>query len=127
LRALTDADGAATLTEFTARTVADAIAATGFAAPCVIVSGGGSHNPDLLARLRRNASHARVDTSDDHSVSSDAKEAVAFAILGYETLRGRPANVPLATGAREATVLGAIAPHRLSELMARMELECRPT
>ncbi|MEO7201771.1 MAG: anhydro-N-acetylmuramic acid kinase [Candidatus Tumulicola sp.] len=127
LRALADADGAATLAELTARTVADAIAATAFAAPRVIVSGGGSRNPDLMARLRRNAPHARVDTSDDHAVSSDAKEAIVFAILGYETLRGRPANVPAATGAREATVLGAIAPHRLSELMARMERECRST
>ncbi len=127
LRALADADGAATLAELTARTVADAIAATAFAAPRVIISGGGSRNPDLMARVRRNAPHARVDTSDDHAVTSDAKEAIAFAILGYETLRGRPANVPAATGARAATVLGAIAPHRLSELMARMEKECRST
>lgn len=127
LRALADVDGAATLAELTARTVADAIAATAFAAPRAIVSGGGSRNPDLMARLRRNAPHARIDTSDDHSVPSDAKEAIVFAILGYETLRGRPANAPVATGARQATVLGAIAPHRLSELMARVEQECRST
>jgi anhydro-N-acetylmuramic acid kinase len=127
LRELTDADGAATLAELTARTVADAIVATAFAAPRVIVSGGGSRNPDLMARLRRNAPRAHVDTSDDHLVSSDAKEAIAFAILGYETLRGRPGNVSVATGARNATVLGAIVPHRLSELMARVERECRST
>jgi anhydro-N-acetylmuramic acid kinase len=127
LRELTDADGAATLAELTARTVADAIVATAFAAPRVIVSGGGSRNPDLMARLRRNAPKVHVDTSDDHLVSSDAKEAIAFAILGYETLRGRPGNVSVATGARNATVLGAIVPHRLSELMARVERECRST
>ena len=40
--------------------------------------------------------------------ASDAKEAVAFAILGNQTVAGRPANVPAATGAREPVVLGSI-------------------
>ena len=127
LGALSDADGAATLTELTARTVAQAIAATGFHAPRAIVSGGGTLNPSLLRRLAHNAPHARIETSDRHGIPSDAKEAIAFAILAYETLRGRSANVPAATGATRATVLGAIVPHELSNLLERMERECRPT
>jgi anhydro-N-acetylmuramic acid kinase len=125
LRQLSDADAAATLSELTARTIADAIAATGFAAPRAIVSGGGAYNPDLLQRLQRNAPHALVETSDEYGVPADAKEAIAFAILGYETLRGRPANVPAATGAKSATVLGAIVPHDLCGVLARLEAECR--
>jgi 1,6-anhydro-N-acetylmuramate kinase len=58
-------------------------------------------------------------------VPVDAKEAMAFALLGYETLRGRPSNVPSATGAARAVPLGAIAPYDLAELLQRMELECR--
>jgi anhydro-N-acetylmuramic acid kinase len=127
LRMLSDADAAATLSELTARTIAAAILATGFVAPRAIVSGGGARNPDLLQRLRRNAPHANVVTSDVHGVPADAKEAIAFAILGYETLRGRPANVPAATGARRATVLGAIVPYELSALLGRVEDECRST
>jgi anhydro-N-acetylmuramic acid kinase len=127
LHALSDADGAATLTELTARTIAAGIATTKFAAPRVIVSGGGARNPALLSRLRANAPHARIDTSDDHAIPADAKEAIAFAILGYETLRGRPANVPAATGARRSAVLGAIVPFRLRELLAEVERECRST
>jgi anhydro-N-acetylmuramic acid kinase len=127
LRRLNDADGAATLTELTARTVAQAIVATNFRAPRAIVSGGGARNPHLLQRLSHHAPHARIETSDRHGVPVDAKEAIAFAILGYETLRGRAANVPAATGAERPAVLGAIVPHELSNLLERMDRECRLT
>ena len=58
-------------------------------------------------------------------VDPDAKEAMAFAVLGYETLRGRAGNVPQATGAARAVPLGAIAPYRLHDLLAKVERECR--
>ena len=59
-------------------------------------------------------------------VSSEASPAaIAFAVLGYETLRERAANVPRATGARHAVTLGAIAPHGLRALLEAVERECR--
>jgi anhydro-N-acetylmuramic acid kinase len=127
LRGLSDADGAATLTELTARTVARAIVATGFGTPRAILSGGGARNAFLLQRLAHHVPHAQIETSDRYGVPVDAKEAIAFAILGYETLRGRAANVPAATGAWQAAVLGAIVPHELSNLLERMDRECRST
>lgn len=118
-------DGAATLTELTAASLADAILAAGFAGARVIVSGGGARNRTLLARLTARLAPARVETSDAMGIPAEAKEAIAFAVLGYETLRGRAGNVPAATGAAHPAVLGAIAPHGLSELLAELELECR--
>jgi anhydro-N-acetylmuramic acid kinase len=118
-------DGAATLTELTAASVANAIARAGLTSARIIVSGGGAHNATLLARLAARLQPAPVETSDAMGMPVDAKEAIAFAVLGYETLRGRPGNVPAATGARHGAVLGAIAPYRLSEVRARIEDECR--
>ena len=67
----------------------------------------------------------RVETTEAMGVPVEAKEAIAFALLGYETLRGRAANVPSATGARAAVLLGAIAPYELGALLERMDRECR--
>jgi anhydro-N-acetylmuramic acid kinase len=117
-------DGAATLTELTAASVAHAIAGADFAGARIIVSGGGAHNRTMLAGISRRLEAARVQLSDAMGLPIDAKEAIAFAVLGYETLRGRAANVPAATGASRAVVLGAIAPYRLSNLLERITREC---
>ncbi len=123
LDALSLEDAAATLTELTAATVAGALAAEP-GVSLVIVSGGGASNATLMKRLQGRLQHARVERSDAMGVSSEAKEAIAFAVLGYETLRGRAANVPRATGARRAVVMGAIAPRELGALLAKVAREC---
>jgi anhydro-N-acetylmuramic acid kinase len=74
----------------------------------LIVSGGGAHNPLLMAQLRSGLSGVRVFEAGDLGVSGDAKEAFAFAVLACETLRKQPANVPGATGAEKAVVLGKV-------------------
>ena len=75
-----------------------------------IVSGGGARNRTLMAMLADRLAPAKVMTSDQLGLNADAKEAVAFAVLAAETIRGRPSNVPAATGARRAVVLGKIVP-----------------
>jgi anhydro-N-acetylmuramic acid kinase len=118
-------DGLATLSELTAASVADAVRDAVAMPARAIVSGGGARNRHLMSRLASRLAPARVETSDAMGIPPDAKEAMAFAVLGYETLRGRAANVPRATGAQRAVPLGAIAPYRLDELLANVERECR--
>jgi anhydro-N-acetylmuramic acid kinase len=118
-------DGAATLTEVTAATVANAVARANLEAPRLLVAGGGAHNPVLMSRIAARLPNVLVETTGSVGVPVDAKEAMAFAILGYETLRERPANEPGATGASRAVPLGAIAPYDLRELLERMDEECR--
>jgi anhydro-N-acetylmuramic acid kinase len=74
----------------------------------LIVSGGGAHNPLLMAQIESGLSGIRVRGSGELGVPGDAKEAFAFALLAYQTLHKRPANVPGATGASRAAVLGKV-------------------
>ncbi|MFI1966353.1 anhydro-N-acetylmuramic acid kinase [Streptomyces pathocidini] len=98
------------LTLLTARTVADAARSVG--ATEVIASGGGTRNPTLMALLRKELDGVPVRTSDELGLPSAAKEAYAFAVLGYLTLHGLPATLPTCTGARHPSVLGSITPGR---------------
>lgn len=75
-----------------------------------IVAGGGAHNDFVMEHLKRSLGGIPLMTSDEISVSSDAKEAVAFAVLGNQTIRGLIGNVPECTGARHEVVLGSITP-----------------
>jgi anhydro-N-acetylmuramic acid kinase len=102
------ADLVATLTELTARTVADAILAANV--QLLIVSGGGVRNPVLLNRIVELVPQVDVRLSDDLGVASDDKEAVAFALIGWATAHGLSANVPSCTGASGPRVLGSITP-----------------
>jgi len=74
----------------------------------LIVSGGGAHNPLILAQLAAALSQIEMLRSPQLGVPEDAKEAFAFAILAYETFNQRPSNLPSATGARRPAILGKI-------------------
>jgi len=112
-------DVVATATALTARSIADAVAR--FVLPRfgarrrdheveMIVSGGGAKNPTLMAMLRDEiaALGIKLHFSDEFGIPAEAKEAVAFALLAHETWHRRPSNVPSATGAKRAAILGKI-------------------
>jgi anhydro-N-acetylmuramic acid kinase len=91
----------------------------------VLCSGGGAQNRTLMRRIAAHLPQARIERSDAVGLNADAKEAIAFAMLGYETLRERAANVPRVTGASHAVPLGAIVPFALHRLLTEVENECR--
>jgi anhydro-N-acetylmuramic acid kinase len=101
-------DVQATLCEFTAASISDALAA---APPQrLIICGGGAHNRQLLARLAARLPQARIESSAVHGVDPDHVEAGAFAWLAARTLAGLDGNVPSVTGAVRPAVLGATWP-----------------
>jgi anhydro-N-acetylmuramic acid kinase len=100
-----------TATVFTALSVVDAL--NRFVLPRVevdqvIVSGGGAKNPLLMAQLTAGLAPIAVLASSEAGVDEEAKEAYAFALLAYETWRGRAGNLPSATGASRPVILGKI-------------------
>jgi anhydro-N-acetylmuramic acid kinase len=76
----------------------------------MVVSGGGTKNSTLMRMLREELAplKMRVKTSDDFGLPTEAKEAVAFAVMAYQTWRRLPSNVPSATGAKGSAILGKI-------------------
>ena len=98
----------ATAAELTARTIATAIARYP-ATREVIVSGGGAHNRFLMERLRA-LIQAKLTTTAEFGIDVDAKEAILFALLAYQTHRQRAGNLPSATGASKPVILGKISP-----------------
>jgi len=117
-------DVVATATALTARSIADAVqrfvlprlvvprraARRKQAGREMIVSGGGAKNPTLIAMLRDAVTPLgiKLHFSDEFGLPAEAKEAVAFALLAHETWHRRPSNVPSATGAKRAAILGKI-------------------
>jgi anhydro-N-acetylmuramic acid kinase len=75
-----------------------------------VVAGGGAKNKTLMKMLAAELQPLgmNIRASQEFGVPSEAKEAVAFAILAYETWHHRPSNVPSATGARRGAILGKI-------------------
>jgi anhydro-N-acetylmuramic acid kinase len=99
----------ATATVLTAATVAIGVAGRSGSCPTdLIVSGGGVHNPQIMGHLAGFLPGMAISTSNDHGIGADAKEAIAFAVLAYQTWRKRTSNLPSATGASHAAVLGSI-------------------
>ena len=103
-----DLDVLATATRFTAECIRVAVEQFCSSVPdYLVVGGGGSRNPTLLRDLRRTL-HMPVLINEDLGFDSEAKEAVAFAILANECVHGLCNNVPSVTGARHPVVMGKI-------------------
>lgn len=100
----------ATLTELTARTVADALRWLDFPLEEMYLCGGGARNPELVRRLRRRLDPVAVRDLSELGWDPDAREAVAFALLARQHLLGVPASAPWATGARGPRILGKLTP-----------------
>jgi anhydro-N-acetylmuramic acid kinase len=112
---LSDADLLATATALTARSVADAYRR--FVLPttpldAVLLCGGGARNPTLHRMLAAELAPIPVGTVEERGIPIDAKEALAFAVLAYETAHGRPGTLPATTGTSRPAILGSIAPGR---------------
>ena len=110
---LSDDDLVATVTELTAWSIADAYERyilPRYNASELIAGGGGSYNRTLMDRLARRLAPygVTVKTQEDLGLSSDAKEAVAFALLADRCVRGLPNTLPSVTGARCQTIMGKI-------------------
>lgn len=118
LATLPPADVQATLAEYTAATVADALRFLPAQPARVLVCGGGVHNADLQRRLAqvlggagRAAGHAiALESTAAHGLDPMHVEAAAFAWLAWRTLNGLPGNLPAVTGARGERVLGCVIP-----------------
>ena len=107
-----DADLMATLTEFVARTIAagGSASATQLGPPIeeVVAAGGGVRNPALMERIAAMVAPVPVRRSDELGVPSDAREAMAFAVLADMTLRGIGRLLPPVTGADAPKLLGKL-------------------
>lgn len=107
--ALDPRDVETTLVELTAVTISEQVLLCG-GCERLLVCGGGSRNPLLMARLSALLPGTEVTTTDEAGISGDDMEALAFAWLAWRTLAGLPGNLPSVTGASQASVLGAIYP-----------------
>ena len=108
----------ATAAELTARSIA--ISYERFVLPKAkvrecLLCGGGVHNRDVVARIAGHLRPLGIETksTEDFGVDPDAVEAIAFALLAWDTLSGRAGNIPRATGARGPRILGSIVPGAL--------------
>jgi anhydro-N-acetylmuramic acid kinase len=100
-----------TLTRLTIDTVVAAVRAEGLSS--LLVSGGGCRNETLMEGITSALPEVAIQKTDAIGLPSDAKEAVAFALIGWLSWHGLPGAVPAATGARRATILGSFTPGAL--------------
>jgi len=115
VRGLSDEDIVASTTALSADSVADQYRRFLPVPPDeVIVAGGGTRNPQLMARLAEQLpAGTRLLTFEELGYASHQKEAIAMAVLAYETWHGRPGTAPEFTGVRHPVLMGAINPGRL--------------
>ncbi|MFS0821222.1 anhydro-N-acetylmuramic acid kinase [Bacillus sp. 1P02SD] len=105
-------DKIATITELTARTIADECKryVDSYNIREIFISGGGWYNQTLRRRLQEHLpSSIRIGSTDELGLPADAKEAIVFALLGYQSINKRPNNLPSATGASTSVIMGKIA------------------
>ncbi|PJG86169.1 anhydro-N-acetylmuramic acid kinase [Conservatibacter flavescens] len=101
----------ATLVEFTAQSIVNALMTIHTSLPCrLLVCGGGASNPLLMERLIALLPQWHVTTTEAFGLHPDDVEAAAFAWLAYQRLQGLPSNLPSVTGAQRTVSLGAIFP-----------------
>ena len=103
-------DVQATLLEFTAQTITQALMSHSPKPVEVFVCGGGAYNTALIQRMETLLYPSLIASTAQLGIAPEWVEAVAFAWLGKQTLEGKPGNVPAVTGATQASVLGAIYP-----------------
>ena len=115
-------DVVATLTAFTAHSIADQYRRFLPGAPDeVVVGGGGSRNPVLMQLVGELLDPAQIRLHEDFGLPSLGREAVYFALMGHEALFGRPNTVPSCTGAAHAVTMGKIVPgQNYRALMSRV-------
>lgn len=104
-------DWIATISAFTVESIASNIAIwvhSKYLVDEIIISGGGVYNSYIMDNLRLKLKEIPIVISDAYGISADAKEAMAFALLGYRTWTKRSGNVPSATGALSPVILGDI-------------------
>jgi anhydro-N-acetylmuramic acid kinase len=101
-------DLVATATALTAATIAIGITRFAPGTEELIASGGGTHNPQIMAQIAAFLPDCRITTTAEFGIDPDAKEAIAFAILAHRTWKHRTGNLPSATGARRAVILGKV-------------------
>jgi len=115
LRGARPEDQLATMCEFSAECIVRSLREIfpANAPPAKIIAGGGGvHNKTLMTRLKVGLAPIPLVSSKEEGISPDEVEAVSFALLAWSTIRGEPANVPEATGAKRRVVLGNITPGR---------------
>lgn len=101
-------DVQATLLELTARSIANAIQLIDATPGSIWVCGGGIHNQQLIKRLKELCEKYRITTTEEIGIHPDWIEAICFAWLAQQTLKGLPGNLPSVTGAKQPSILGAI-------------------
>ena len=101
-------DVQATLTEFTAQAIVDAIDLFCAATEEIYLCGGGARNAALTARIEARAGARRVTPTDALGVPAEHVESMAFAWLAMKCVRREPVDLTAATGARAPRILGAV-------------------
>lgn len=105
-------DKVATITELTARTISDECKRfiDSYKIQEIFISGGGWYNHTLRQRLQKSLPPSiKLGSTDELGIPADAKEAIVFALLGYQCINKRPNNLPSATGASTPVIMGKIA------------------